>query len=237
MTPSQYYPQGKDFKVTPWRATLAAVVALSVTGTISFAERSWFVPQTSPQEMILSTPTIPATRQRVAAIVAEEAEQAGVPVAFALAVAHTESRFNERAVGPTTSYGRAHGVMQVLPSTAQGLGHSGSRLALLDARVGARLGNRYLAEGLRRCNGDMECAARFHHGGPNLRLHGRRTVAYGRTVAARARYFQARGVSGRWDRGWGNHYLTGNSGPSTVAGMGSKTSQTNSHAYNAWLNR
>src|SRR5262249_60950678 len=49
------------------------------------------------------------------------------------------------------------------------------------------MGALYYRDALRRTGGDVEAAARLYHGGPNLALHGPRTVAYGRAVAWRYR--------------------------------------------------
>lgn len=200
-------PVFSDF-VTPWRVTFAALAATAAAASFSVAVQApddrfpHLMTQApapvEPQEMRLIAPRADTShlaghRARVAAIVADEAEAHGVPVAVALAVAHTESSFRSDAVGPPTPWGRAYGVMQVIEPTARGMGHTGSRLALLDARVGARLGNRYLANALRECGGDVRCAAHRYHGGPNKRLHGPRTRRYGEMIVARAARYGLRG--------------------------------------------
>lgn len=122
----------------------------------------------------------PAQRARVQAVVVEEAQRQGVDPVLAVAVAIQESGLRDAATvtGPPTRYGRAVGTLQVLPSTgrAEGCGN------LRDTRENVRCGIRYLRQGLERCRGDMGCAARFYHGGPNTRIHGRQTAHYGRAV-------------------------------------------------------
>jgi len=124
-------------------------------------------------------------RQAVARIVTEEALRVGEDPVLVNAVVAQESSHNPRAVGPMTPWGRACGLGQFLVSTARQFIPGITCRQLMDPRVNARLTAMYLAEGRRRCGNDVQCIARFHHGGPNLRIHGRRTHAYGRQVAAR----------------------------------------------------
>jgi soluble lytic murein transglycosylase-like protein len=46
----------------------------------------------------------------------------------AVRIAYVESRHNPRAIGPNTKYGRARGVMQVMPGSARALGYDPRRL-------------------------------------------------------------------------------------------------------------
>ena len=46
----------------------------------------------------------------------------------ALRIAYVESGYNPRAIGPNTKYGRARGVMQVMPGSARALGYDPRRL-------------------------------------------------------------------------------------------------------------
>ena len=59
---------------------------------------------------------------KVAKIVADEAKLQGVDPNIILPLAYQESRFNAKAIGPKTRFGKAVGVMQLLPSTAKELG-------------------------------------------------------------------------------------------------------------------
>jgi soluble lytic murein transglycosylase-like protein len=133
-----------------------------------------------------------AQRQEVASIVVAAAQRHGVDPALAVAVAEQESglRPAHTVTGPPTRYGRAVGTMQVLPATGRGEGCGDLRRTHANVECGVR----YLAQGLRRCGGDMRCAARFYHGGPSTRLHGPRTAHYERAVMARyARHGGRRG--------------------------------------------
>lgn len=98
-----------------------ALAAITVVGSAAFAHAE-------------------PSRDGVRAIVAEETRrQLGerwVPVA--LRIAHVESGFNPRAVGPRTRHGRALGVFQVMPGSARALGYDPRRL--LEPRYGAAAG-------------------------------------------------------------------------------------------------
>jgi soluble lytic murein transglycosylase-like protein len=170
---------------SPWRCTIAALVATLTTATFSRSFENAtsyvsantsrdFVEPSRPREMRLTNPSTAA----VAEIVQDEAIRAGVPPALALAVAHVESRLRPEAIGPRTRYGRAVGLMQVLPSTARSLGHRGSHADLRHPRTNARLGVSYLRQGIARYGNDTCRVAMFYHGGPNTRIWGRRTQTY-----------------------------------------------------------
>jgi soluble lytic murein transglycosylase len=99
------------------------------------------------------------------------------------------------AVGPQTKYGRAIGLSQMLPATAQemagklGLPWRPDLLSGKDeasAAYQARLGAAYLQEGLQR-TGNVRDALRYYHGGPNRALWGPKTNAYADQVLSRLR--------------------------------------------------
>lgn len=79
-------------------------------------------------------------KEHIKKIVAEETRKElgdkWVPVA--LRIAHVESRFNHKAIGPRTRHGRAKGVMQVMPTTARKMGFDPNRLN--EPRYGVRAG-------------------------------------------------------------------------------------------------
>ena len=73
---------------------------------------------------------------------ASASEKHGVPLRLLLGVAWTESRFHAGSTGPVTKSGqRAEGLMQLLPSTARGLGVADP----YDLQQAADGGARYLA--------------------------------------------------------------------------------------------
>jgi hypothetical protein len=79
------------------------------------------------------------TATTVREVVREEAALARFPPQLAEAVAFVESRFTPTAVSPKG----ARGVMQIMPSTAEGLGTDAD--ALFDVRTNVRLGIQYLS--------------------------------------------------------------------------------------------
>ena len=167
----------------------------------SWVDRPMHVPQRFARDQ---------QRQHVARIVVEEARAHGVPVEFALAVAHVESgmRPAHTVTGPPTRYGRAVGSMQILPSTGRAMGCGNLR----DTRQNVRCGVRYLRDSLNRYGGDPGLAALSFHGGHNRRLWGPRTQRYRQMVLAR----MGRGQS---------------------AGQVQTASAGNEHFMHWWLNR
>jgi len=121
---------------------------------------------------------------------AEAASLTGVPVPFLKAIGHTETRFRN-VQGPPTRFGRARGVMQILPSTfapfvdeAAGLlGHEPKIDEPRDNIVVSAL----LIRDILQKTEDAEVAAREYHGGPDTRIHGPKTAAYGQDVARKFR--------------------------------------------------
>jgi len=56
------------------------------------------------------------------------------------------------------------------------------------------MGACYYRDALRRTHGNVEAAARLYHGGPNLAMHGPRTMAYGKAIAWRYRQMTSASV-------------------------------------------
>lgn len=105
--------------------------------------------------------------------VKDAARRHNVPPRLALAVADVESRFQCHA----RSRAGAKGVMQVLPRTARGVGVHGN---LLDCRIGAEAGMRYLSAIIRRHG--VSCASislynRGSHARPVCTAYGRKVLA------------------------------------------------------------
>ncbi len=111
------------------------------------------------------------------------AQKYDVPVNVVLALAEQESRFNPKAVGSQTKWGRAKGIMQYLDSTAAGMGINPYDPAQsVDAaakQIRQRLDNGY----------SMEDAVKEHFAGPNRKLWGAKTAQYGVEVMERAAKF------------------------------------------------
>lgn len=112
------------------------------------------------------------------------AQKYNVPVNVLLGLAEQESRFNSRALGQQTKWGRAKGMMQYLDSTAQGMGINPYDPAQsIDAaakQLSERLGKGY----------SMIDAVREHFAGPDRKQWGKKTEAYGNEVMERAARFE-----------------------------------------------
>ncbi|MBU0672979.1 MAG: transglycosylase SLT domain-containing protein [Candidatus Margulisbacteria bacterium] len=82
------------------------------------------------------------------------------------AVIREESRFKSQAL----SRSRAHGLMQIIPSTGRSisrdLGLSYSRWNMYDPRINIQMGTYYLAGLIRRFNGNISLALAGYNGGP-----------------------------------------------------------------------
>lgn len=110
------------------------------------------------------------------------------------AIEPQESGGRAGVVGPQTRYGRAEGASQMLPGTARGVAakigvewrpdlmRSQSEEGLAYQR---KLGIAYAQEALDATGGDPRSAAMYYHGGPDRRLWGPKTSAYGDAVVGR----------------------------------------------------
>lgn len=87
----------------------------------------------------------------------EASDTYGVPVALIKAVAKAESNFNSQAI----SSAGAQGVMQLMPSTAQGLGVTNA----FDARENILGGTKYLAQMLTKYSGSVKLALAAYNAG------------------------------------------------------------------------
>ena len=101
-----------------------------------------------------------ADQSEIKSLVGREASNLGVPASLALAVAHAESNFNQRA---ESSKG-ARGVMQIMPATAWGE-YCITAEELWNPRVNIRLGLHYLRRLIDRYDGRVEYALSFYNGG------------------------------------------------------------------------
>ena len=103
--------------------------------------------------------------------------------ALVIAVAAAESAFNEKAV----SRKGALGLMQVMPATAERYGvtappASAGEHAVMEPRVNAQVGSRYLADLLRMFDGDKELALAAYNAGEGAVIkHGRQIPPYPET--------------------------------------------------------
>lgn len=116
--------------------------------------------------------------------VLEEAARAqALDPALVIAVAAAESAFNADAVSPKG----ALGLMQVMPATAQryGVAARGTqevRQAVMEPKLNAHIGSKYLADLLRIFDGNKELALAAYNAGEGAVLkHGRRIPPYPET--------------------------------------------------------
>jgi len=103
-----------------------------------------------------------------------------VEPALVIAVAAAESAFNPQAV----SRKGALGLMQLMPATAERYGApaSADRSFVMEPKLNAELGSRYLADLLRLFGGDKELAVAAYNAGEGAVLkHGRRIPPYPET--------------------------------------------------------
>ena len=168
---------------TKQRLTVVIVLILTVLA----------LPATTVAKKTPSAPERTAVKSRIRA----EALRMGVPVSLALAVAHTESYFNPRAV----SSAGARGVMQIMPATSKGEYGNHPKL-LWVPRVNIRIGLHFLKRLLKRYRGRAELALSYYNGGsavgdlPNARIIPA-TAKYVRKVLRLQRKYRA-------DRGRGD---------------------------------
>lgn len=147
-------------------ASVTLVAALAVAegdhgGDDRFLAATW-----GKRAPAATTVAVKGDRQKVARLVVAEASRQQVPHTYALAIAQIESGFRCEAVGPRTRHGRAHGPLQILPSSAARLGYSTTDLA--SCGNGLAAGMSHLADCYRRASGDPVKTAACHVGGPGM---------------------------------------------------------------------
>lgn len=108
------------------------------------------------------------------------ASKHNVPVNILLALGDQESKFNARAIGQPTQWGRAKGLMQYLDSTAANLGINPYDPAQAIDGAARQIRER-LDKGY-----SMEDAVKEHFAGPNRKMWGAKTAQYGKEVMEKA---------------------------------------------------
>lgn len=124
----------------------------------------------------------------------QSAVKYNVPVNVLLALGDQESKFNPRALGQPTKWGRAKGLMQYLDSTAANLGINpydpGQSIDAAARQIRERLDKGY----------SMEDAVKEHFAGPDRRQWGPKTARYGEEVMEKVAkwggQFQPTGTAG-----------------------------------------
>lgn len=127
----------------------------------------------------LKSPGYEAAKKHLEAAARSEA----IDPALVIAVAAAESAFNVEAI----SRKGALGLMQVMPATAERYGVAAhptveGRKAIMEPKVNAQIGSRYLADLLRMFDGDKELALAAYNAGEGAVIkHGRRIPPYPET--------------------------------------------------------
>ncbi len=119
--------------------------------------------------------------QSVAPLIDQWAAQYGIPHDVAFGLVSQESRFNPNATGAAGEIG----LTQIKPSTASGLGFTGTADQLYDPGVNLAFGLQYLAQQIARYNGDIASALSAYNAGHMITGN----AAYVNGVLARAAYF------------------------------------------------
>ena len=116
----------------------------------------------------------PTGRSPYDALIARQAAAHGVPLALAHAVIRHESNYRPDVRGRAGEVG----LMQIKPSTARGLGYSGSTKGLYDPETNLRWGMKYLGEAHRLGRGDICGTILRYNAGHAARRMNPRSSAY-----------------------------------------------------------
>lgn len=108
------------------------------------------------------------------ALIAKYARAEGVPVALAHAVVRVESNYRASARGSAGEVG----LMQIKPSTARGMGYSGSTKALYDPETNLRWGMKYLGKAYQLGGGDTCGAILRYNAGHGAKRMNKVSAAY-----------------------------------------------------------
>jgi soluble lytic murein transglycosylase-like protein len=139
------------------------------------------IPENSPG-VVRSALSLPGY-ETVKPVLEEAARAQALDPALVIAVAAAESAFNADAV----SRKGALGLMQVMPATAQRYGVAARsaqevRQAVMEPKLNAHIGSKYLADLLRMFDGNKELALAAYNAGEGAVLkHGRRIPPYPET--------------------------------------------------------
>ncbi len=102
----------------------------------------------------------------------------GVDEKLLMAIAQKESRFNVSA----TARGGSRGLMQIMPSTARGMGVSASKL--YDAKTNIDLGAYYIGQRITAYNGNLTLALSAYNQGSAKVNRGTHSTAYAKKILA-----------------------------------------------------
>src|SRR3954453_12586146 len=139
------------------------------------------LPLPPPVEGLLGMPKPhPIGRLTHLRLVRQEAQQRGLPAEVADAVGQGASAYNPHAVGTVGEVG----LMQVRPTTAAMLGHSGTIADLHEPSTNIRYGVGYLAEAWKLADGNLCRALMKYRAGHSEERFSERSVEYCRRARA-----------------------------------------------------
>jgi len=161
---------------------ICAIAACLVPLSLQAEPQSKFptLPLPPPVDLVGLPKPHPIDRLTHVRLVRQEAQQRGLPPELAVAVAQVESAYNPNAVGTVGEVG----LMQVRPTTAAMLGHSGTVAELHEPRTNIQYGVRYLADAWQLANGDLCRALMKYRAGHGEERFSERSVEYCRRARA-----------------------------------------------------
>jgi len=143
----------------------ARLEALRATGAIDELEQVQAAEKLGLDRIIKSESILPKDRRRVLAAVVRESRRNGLDPMLVAAIIKVESRFDPFAV----SHVGALGLMQLMPPTAQELASAKlNKRHLFDPVLNIELGTAYVAQLLRRFDGDLNKALIAYNAGPSV---------------------------------------------------------------------
>lgn len=165
----------------------ASVTPLVPSSFLGFTYPAAVVSSANENKALLNASPVPS-RDQMRTIVADTARQMGVEPALALAFAHQESGFNQRAVSPAN----AIGAMQVIPSSGQWASDLvGRKLNLLDPYDNATAGVAIIRQLIATSKDRDTAIAGYYQGQYSVSKHGMYddTKAYVEAIKAHEKNF------------------------------------------------
>ena len=151
----------------------AAVYEVGDDGSVARIDQFQPAPAKSAR-VAMSRTDVGRRAQSYQPLVARAARQYEVSPALVDAIAHTESRYNQRAVSPAN----AVGIMQLMPGTARQMGVDRN-----DPEANIRGGTAYLRFLLNRFDGNVLCTIAAYNAGPGAVTKARCIPPYRETAA------------------------------------------------------
>jgi LysM repeat protein len=146
----------------------ASVTPLVPSSFLGFTYPAAVVSSANENKALLNASPVPS-RDQMRAIVADTARQMGVEPALALAFAHQESGFNQRAVSPAN----AIGAMQIIPASGQWASDLvGRKLNLLDPYDNATAGVAIIRQLIATSKDRDDAIAGYYQGQYSVSKHG-----------------------------------------------------------------